>query len=285
MLNPSVDHLENTTFLNRIISEIESYYGVNFNTHNKESIVGKLFVEICKGDLLLPYKFNLRYKGEIVQGVLGNIRVLHLFSIRHMSSKETFNTEDWENCLVPYSDMFTYCRDNETIYIGIDSLIADYLDKHNLSGNIYNIVCGNSKIPNAKGETAKVYDMYIKKEKAITAKKCVLSSTVDLGKVGIDNPYWALHYIEKLLLDDKILGGLTENKEKLIKVKAKYHNIIESDLYYRYASGVPFEEAIRIGIEESSKYGFGYLERPDNINFINYLYYLIKQENNNGEGK
>lgn len=283
MLNPLIDHLENPVHLNELINKIESYYGVHFSDDKRKNIIEKLFVEICNGDLLLPYKFNIEYKDKIVQGTLGNIKALHLFSIRHMSNKETFDTEDWENCLVPYSDMFTYCRSNETIYIGIDSLIADYLDKHDLSGTIYDIVCDIKKIPNVVGETAKVYDMYIKKEKAITAKKCVLSSTVDLGKVGIDNPYWALHYIENLLLNDKMLGGLTENKEKLIKVKAKYHNIIESDLYYRYASGVPFEEAIKIGIEESSKYGFGYLERPNNINFINYLYYLIKQENNNGK--
>lgn len=151
MIHKYESNIQNSLVLNSISDVLKEYYGVSIGEDKRKKIVEKVFDEICKGDLLLPSKYNIMYKGKVVKAFLGNFGAKCLFSIRHNSNRAKFTTEDWENCLLPYSDKLAYCKENESIYIGIQPDIADYLDKHDSSGVIYDIVCGTRLAPFVRG--------------------------------------------------------------------------------------------------------------------------------------
>lgn len=274
--------LEDSPFLNKIMQNIEEFYGVHLGDSGRYAISTRIFNTVLVNRFLdLPYRYNIEHKGKIVKGELRNIDLKDILALYTFNGgTEVKNTED---CLLPLSDQLTYCEDNGKIYYGIDKDIANYLSKHNIGGVIYDIVGGVLTMPTVYGETVKVYDMFIKKCKTIALKGAVLVGNEDTSdELSQDNPFVALHYVESLLSGESIQEFASKREEisKIAESSAKLKDIIAEDLQYRYRYKkiMNFVDALELGVQEAVKYGFKYTQQPDNSNFIVYLKYLAHNE-------
>lgn len=269
--------LRTNEFVDSIIRLVQKHYGVNVSSNYRDYIRESIYSSVIEQRDNLPTEYNIRYNGKIVKGKLGNIDIDDLISMRERHKKSEFTTEDWENCLKYFSNQFVYCEENSTIYKGIDKNIIEYLNKHQCSSLIYKILINEVELPDICGETVKVYDTFIKKERDINLKKNILLN----DSFNKDDIFVALRYVESIHTDRVTAKKyLNDDFKNLIKKSARGSYIIEQDVTYRVQQGLSLSEAINIGIEESNKYGFKYkrIGESNNFNFIQYFRWLANQE-------
>lgn len=269
--------LRTNEFVDSIIRLVQKHYGVNVSSNYRDYIRESIYSSVIDQRDNLPTEYNIRYNGKIVKGKLGNIDIDDLISMRERHKKSEFTTEDWENCLKYFSNQLVYCEENSTIYKGIDKNIIEYLNKHQCSSLIYKILINEVELPDICGETAKIYDTFIKKERDISLKKDILLN----DSFNKDYIFVALRYVESVHTDRVTAKKyLTDDFKNLIKKSARDNYIIEQDVTYRVQQGLSLSEAINIGIEESKKYGFKYkrIGESNNFNFIQYFRWLANQE-------
>lgn len=269
--------LRTNEFVDSIIRLVQKHYGVNVSSNYRDYIRESIYSSVIEQRDNLPTEYNIRYNGKIVKGKLGNIDIDDLISMRERHKKFEFTTEDWENCLRSFSNQLVYCEENSTIYKGIDTNIIKYLNKHQCSSLIYRILINEVELPDICGETVKIYDTFIKKEKDINLKKDILLD----DSFKKDDIFVALRYVESVHTDRVTAKKyLNDDFKNLIKKSARSSYIIEQDVTYRVQQGLSLSEAINIGVEESNKYGFKYkrIGESNNFNFIQYFRWLANQE-------
>lgn len=262
----------NLNFLSKILKEVEEYYGIELENDDINKITARIRNSITAKSSCIPKYFNIKHKGQIVKGRLGNILSSELMNVREQYEQVKFTQEDWENCLLPLSDRLTYCEASSTIYSNVDSEIREWLMKNGHCDLMYKLVCNMKIMPKLKGETAKIYDAFIRKGKNIEIKKDLLTGSIDT-----DDDLWIIRYLEDLYTDDNILEDFDSNTYKIFKQNASDFGILHEDLRYRLRHGMTLMEAVDIGRQEKEQYGFNY-KTKDSSNFINYLKWYIRNE-------
>lgn len=256
-----------STFINSIIKQLEDYYGLDYDNSLKTSIYASIFNSAIFENMEYKY-FKVKHKGQIVEGKLGNISISDLIAVREKHSQTKFTEEDWENSLLSISDDLTYCEESHIIYKGIDSEIRDWLIENKGSDIMHRLACSMIILPKLRGETVKIYDTFIKKEKDIYNKRFMLAES----GINLDDDLWVIRYIEDLYTN----CDATSTTSKIIMQYARDYNIVYEDLSYRFGHRMPMSNAIKLGEHESKQYGFKYITDASNINFLNYLKYYIK---------
>lgn len=163
-----------TDYISSIIEQVEKYYGIELLEDHKDSIIEIIHNSIVHQAEDIPNEYNIMYNGKIVQGAIKNLPINDLIYFREQDKKSEFALEDWKNCLLPVSNQLAYCEENGIIYYDIDKTIIKYLNKHKCSSLIYRILINEAWIPEVKGETVKIYDTFIRKERDIKIKKDML---------------------------------------------------------------------------------------------------------------
>lgn len=226
--------LEPGRFVDNIVWLVQKYYGVNVSSYYRECIRESIHNSIIEQGSTLPTEYNIRYNGKIVKGKLGNIDIVDLIYMREQHKESKFNAKNWENCLINFSNQLAYCEENGEIYKGIDTNIIKYLNKHQCSSLIYRILINEVELPDICGETAKVYDTFIKKERDISLKKDILLD----DSFNKNDIFVALRYVESVHTDRVTTKKcLTDDFKNLIKKSARGSYIIEQDVTYRVQQG------------------------------------------------
>lgn len=235
-------------------------------------------------ETILARQYKILYKGQIIKVHLGNISVDTLMQIN-----KRCNNINWEDILIDYSGILAYCKESNKVYVGVDKDIARYLDKHECTDLIYRYASRTTTVPTVRGQTIKIYDAFIRKEKSIISKKDML----DLNKlINTHNESWVIKYLENLYAQE-IPVEFSIMQLRKIQAQAEEHGIIFIDLVhrmkllhmYKVSNNIELNNfMINIGVQEAKKYGVGYQETV-NDNFIAYLKYLAKQEEIKGDNK
>lgn len=268
----------NLKFLNDLIKQIEDYYNVELDEIDKDGIRAKIYNSIVVDTAYIPKYFKIKHKGQIVKGKLGNILPSDLMVIREQHEKTKFTEEDWENCLLPVSDSLVYCKASSTIYHNIDSEIKDWLIETEASDLMHRIVCSMKILPKLNGETIKIYDAFIRKEKSMNNKKLLLGDCKNTA--DLDDELWALRYLEVLYTSEESNTDVPFQTRNLLRHEAETFNIVYEDLRYRVEHGMAMLDAMELGRFERKHYDLSYCKSSDNSNFIKYLKYYIKNRNN-----
>lgn len=266
--------MENLKFLDDLVNNIEDYYGIKVDDAN--SIKTRIYNSIITRHAYLPKYYEIRHKGQVVKGKLGNISISRLMAIREMYEKRKFTQEDWEQCLLPLSDKLFFCEMSQDIYENIDCSIGNYLVRHNCSDLMFRFASNTTLIPKLVGETVNIFDTFIKKESSINDKKHILSNEHILGDV--DDDLWVLRYIEAIYTKDKAQTDIDLKDRTELNMLAESHNIVYEDLLFRVKTGMQVDDAISLGEQEHKQYGIKYSNVVNNTNFIEYLRYLANKE-------
>lgn len=282
-------------FISEAFESIDKYYGIEIKRSIKDNATNEIINCLALyGRSLLPQQVYAKcVDGKIRQGGLTDRLVIEMLATRHKCRYKEMNTELWETVLAKYGDpIYTYCFDSKTFHSEIVTSVGLYLMKHKCSKNIYNIILDNVNLMNIKVEQARAFDFYIKKEKSIMSKKDMFRQ--QLGEdFKFDSNYFAWEYTNRILSEKgPKQKDLDDNTQRLLRKASQEEDVAFCDLQYRVAIGMDFKDALKLGKEESEKYGFkselcsriadshgySYSINGSNYNFIMYIKYLASTE-------
>lgn len=283
-------------YIHDAIDSIEDYYGFNFRTgfssRVSSDIVNEL-LEFCSHQL--PHEIYARcIDGKIRKGKLTSRMAIDVIASRHVLNTKVMTDDAWKTILTKTDNRYTYCFDKSTFHPEIMPDVGLYMMKHNLSYNIYRVVLNDVNLSETVGESAKVFDKYIKSEKSIQTKKDMFAQQMGFDERDLRSDYFAWKYVKKLIMDNEPECEIAFDKEKLdaIKKLAYENDIVYTDLLHRMKLGIPQDKALRMCLDESEKYGFKYVEndirvygpsgshtmRGTNYNLMMYIKYLASLE-------
>lgn len=282
-------------FIHDALDSVDKYYGIKIRDSIKYNAANEMINNLAEyGRSYLPEQVYAKcIDGKIRKGFLTDRLVIEMLAIRSKCPSKQMNEHLWETVLAKYGDpIYTYCFDSSTFHPEIMVSVGLYLMKHKCSRNIYNIILGNARLKEIKVEQAKLFDFYVKKEKSIEAKKDIFRQQFD-ESINVDSKYFAFDYATKIILE-KGPKQRVLSKEELnsLKIISNEQDIAYCDLVYRVSIGMDTSEALRLGKEESEKYGFkselsnqkadsqsgSYTLEGNNYNLMMYINYLASTE-------
>lgn len=287
-------------YITKTIDSIEDYYGIQFREGFANRVVFDIVNELIEfSSHELPREiYAMCIDGKIRKGRLTSRVAVDMMATRPIIKSDKMTDELWKTMLTKTNIKYTYCFDRNTFHPEIMPDVGLYMMKYNLSYNIYKIILNDTVLLDTTGESAKIFDKYIKSERSIEAKKDIFSQQMDFNEKELKSPYFAWIYVNKLIMDDEPEYTVEFNREQLDAARdlASKLDIVYTDLIHRLKIGMSQDEAIQIGLGESEKYGFKYIEKDirvygpsgsstmhgTNYNLMMYIKYLASIEDLGG---